>query len=80
MDKYRCYYNTDLGYDYDALAMQDPDGDWYRVEDVDARIAELKQWLEQEIDLHPSQYPDFEGGYCSALEDVLKKFNALMAR
>ena len=57
-----------------------PDGvhDIYVASDVDARIAELKQWLEQEIDLHPSQYPDFTGGYCSALEDVLKKFNALM--
>jgi hypothetical protein len=73
----------DLNSAYDGVAeLIEPrdDGKYYLASEVDARIAELKQWLEQEIDLHPSQYPDFTGGYCSALEDVLKKFNALMER
>lgn len=45
MQKYTCYYSNDFGDDYDALARCDADGDWYRVEDVDARIAELEQQL-----------------------------------
>lgn len=40
MQKYRCYYKDDFREVYDAMSMQDEHGDWYRVEDVDALIAE----------------------------------------
>jgi len=45
MQKYRCYGKDDLGYPYDALSIRDEYGDWYRVEDVDARIAQLEQMV-----------------------------------
>jgi chromosome segregation ATPase len=41
MKKYRCYYLNDFNDDYAASSEEDADGDWYRAEDVDARIAEL---------------------------------------
>lgn len=43
MQKYRCYGKDDLGYPYDALSITDENGDWYLVDDVDARIAELER-------------------------------------
>jgi hypothetical protein len=42
MQKHRCYYLNDFRDDYTASSEPDDDGDWYRVEDVDARIDELK--------------------------------------
>lgn len=42
MKKYRCYYLNDFRDDYDAMCKEDADGDWYRVEDADKRIAELE--------------------------------------
>lgn len=47
MQKYRCYYTNDFRDDYDAMAKQDDDGDWYLVEDVDARIAALEGALRE---------------------------------
>lgn len=58
MNKYHCYYLNDFRDDYPAMAKEDPDGDWYRVEDVEdmtarlladknARIAELEEALKQ---------------------------------
>lgn len=45
MKKYRCYYLNDFRDDYDALSKEDPDGEWYRVEDVEAHFAEINKAL-----------------------------------
>lgn len=42
MQKYKCTYTNDLGNEFDAMSEPDEHGDWYRAEDVDARITELK--------------------------------------
>jgi len=34
--KYRLYYKSDLGGDYDAFEEENDDGEYYRVEDVEA--------------------------------------------
>lgn len=38
MKKYHCYYLNDFRDDYPAMSKEDPDGDWYRAEDVDAEL------------------------------------------
>lgn len=46
MKKYRCYYLNDFRDDYDASFEEDEDGDWYRVEDVDAHLEKKRKRVE----------------------------------
>lgn len=58
MQKYRCYYLNDFNDDYSASSEPDADGDWYRVKDADACIAELEQfkaWAEPQCQDYAKQ-------------------------
>lgn len=39
MQKYRLYYLNDFSNEYDAFSQADPNGDWYRGDEVEARLA-----------------------------------------
>lgn len=46
LQKYRCYGKDELGYPYDALSMRDQFGEWYSVDEVDARLALMQRAVE----------------------------------
>ena len=62
--RYRCYGKDDLGHEYDAMAYEDPDGDWIRLADFDARIREL------EAALHEIRDADCRGEVCKGIACV----------
>lgn len=56
------------------------DFELYLASDVDARIDQLENWLQDEM--RESQFPDFDDGhgYVTALERVRDKLRSLMVR
>jgi len=47
---YRCYGLDDFRCEYEALAKVDPDGAWYKREEVDALIATLVEAMQRAAD------------------------------
>ena len=42
LKRFYLYGKDDFGYGYDALSIQDEDGEWYYYEDVDAELSRLQ--------------------------------------
>lgn len=79
--RYRCYGKDDLGHEYDAMAYEDPDGDWIRLADFDAlystAIFNRKRYEEAEsrirkleAALHEIRDADCRGEVCKGIACV----------